>query len=331
MACKKLKFTGKDVIVRYFIGCPDTLPLETEWKRMMALRSRGMEITWDTADATDGDSVGALRENLATFQNMSISGDGTVKTAGAGADNHREFTKHVINPVATGGQPAMWLQLIYPDLTFTAYCLVSTLSRTGAYDDVVTYAFEASATASDFGLMVDDTPDVDAPDPTSIQLVPDALGITVGESFDMQGVVLPVGAPQGLRWTSSNPAVASVDQVSGMVTALQGGSVTLTAASSVAPLITDTVEVTVVPLVAGITVNPSAVSVDVGLTEQLTASVVPAGAAPGLVYEGLDPAVATVSSTGLVTGVAEGETQVRITSAARPAITSTVAVTVTAP
>jgi len=331
MACKKLKFTGKDVIVRYAIGCPDVLPLETDWKRMMALRSRGLEITWDTADATDGDSIGSLRENIATFQNMSISGDGTVKTAGAGAENHREFTMHVIKPTATGGQPALWLQLIYPDLTFTAYCLVSTLSRTGAYDDIVTYAFEASATASDFGLIVEDTPDVDAPDPTSIQLVPDTLSITVGETFDVQGVVLPVGAPQGLRWTSSNPTLASVDQVSGLVTAIQGGAVTLTAASSVDPLITDTVAVTVVPLVAGITVNSSAVSVADGATVQITASVTPAGAAAGLVYESLDPAVATVDNAGLVTGVNPGSTQVRITSAARPAITSTVVVTVTAP
>jgi predicted secreted protein len=331
MACKKLKFTGKDVIVRYAIGCPDQLPLETEWKRMMALRSRGLEITWDTADATDGDSVGALRENIATFQALSISGDGTVKVAGAGAENHREFTKHVAKPDATGGQPVMWLQLIYPDLTFTAFCLVSTLSRTGAYDDVVTYAFEASATASDFGLIVEDTPDADAPDPASIQLVPDTLSMTVGETFDFQGVVLPVGSPQGLRWTSSNPSVASIDQVSGVATALSGGSVTLTAASSVSPGVTETAALTVAPLVAGITVNPSAISVADGATAQITAAVSPVGAAPGLVYESLNPAIATVNSSGLVTGVEQGTTSVRITSAARPSITSTVAVTVTAP
>lgn len=331
MACKKLKFTGKDVIVRYAIGCPDQLPLETEWKRMMALRSRGLEITWDTADATDGDSVGALRENIATFQSLSISGDGTVKVAGAGAENHREFTKHVINPVATDGQPAMWLQLIYPDLTFTAYCLVTTLSRTGAYDDVVTYAFEAGATASDYGLIIEDTPDIDAPDPTSIQIVPDTLGITVGETFDIQGVVLPVGAPQGLRWTSSNPAVIAVDQITGVVTALQGGSATITAASSVSPGVTDTCAVTVAPLVAGLNVNPSAVTVDTGATQQLTVTALPAGSAQGVVYESANPTVATVSNTGLVTGVAVGSTTVRVTSAARPSITSVVQVTVEAP
>lgn len=246
MACKKLKFTGKDVIVRYHIGCPDQLPLESEWKRMMALRSRGMEISWDTADATDGDSVGALRENLATFQSMQITGDGTVKVSGAGAANHREFTKHVVNPVATGGQPALWLQYIYPDLTFTAYCLVSTLSRTGAYDDVVTYSFEASATASDFGLMVEDTPDADALDPVTVQVIPEDLQLRRNESFDMQAVVMPAGSPQSLRWTSSVPAVATVNQFSGLVIAVAVGSAVITATSTVDPLVKATADVVVV-------------------------------------------------------------------------------------
>jgi len=245
MACKKLKFTGKDVIVRYAIGCPDQLPTETEWKRMMALRSRGLEITWDAADATDGDSVGALRENIATFQSLSISGNGTVKASGAGAANHREFTKHIFKPEATGGQPVLWLQYIYPDLTFTAFCMVTTLSRTGEYDDVVTYAFEASATASDFGLIVEDTPDPNAADPASVQVVPATLTMDVGQTYDFEGVVLPVDAPQTLRWTSASPAIASVDSISGVVTALAAGEAIITAASSVDPLIKSTATVTV--------------------------------------------------------------------------------------
>lgn len=245
MACKKLKFTGKDVIVRYAIGCPDAVPLEAEWKRMMALRSRGLEITWDTADASDGDSIGALRENIATFQSMSVSGDGTVKVSGAGSENHREFTKHVVKPDATGGQPVMWLQLIYPDLTFTAFCVISTLSRTGAYDDIVTYAFEASATASDFGLIVEDTPDADAPDPVAVQVLPDALPMVLGQTFNLEAIATPAGAPQSMRWTSADPTIATVDMISGVVTAVGVGVVVITAASSVAPLITDTATITV--------------------------------------------------------------------------------------
>ena len=230
MACKKLKFTGKDVIVRYHINCGDAIPLETEWKRMMALRSRGLEITWDAADSTDGDSIGALREQIATFQSMSITGDGTVKVSGAGADNHREFTKHVVKPDATDGQPVMWLQFIYPDLTFTAFCMVSTLSRTGAYDDVVTYSFEAGATASDFGLIVEDTPDADAADPTGVQVIPAALPLKINQTYDLQAVTLPAGAAQNVTWSSATPAVATVDAY-GVVSALTAGSSVITATS----------------------------------------------------------------------------------------------------
>lgn len=329
MACKKLKFPGKDVVLEYFIGCGDVLPAETDWLRFGSLRTKEFEISWDTADATDGDSIGALRENLATFQSMTMSGDGTVKASGAGAQNLIDLTKHVANPVATGGQPAVWMRMTFPDLTFIAYMLISTLSRSAPFDDVTTYSFESSATASDFGLIVEDTPDADAPDPASIQVVPETLQLTVGEGFNFEGVVLPVGAPQGLRWTSSAPSVAAVNQVSGEVTALSAGTATITAASSVAPGVTDTAAVTVVPLVQGITVSPTSVSVAEAATQQLTAAVSPSGAASGLVYASANPSVATVSSTGLVTGVDAGTTTVTITSAARPSVKVTVPVTVT--
>lgn len=95
MACKKLKFPGKDVVLEYFIGCGDALPAETDWLRFGSLRTKEFEISWDTADATDGDSVGALRENLATFQSLTMSGDGTVKASGAGSQNLIDLTKHV--------------------------------------------------------------------------------------------------------------------------------------------------------------------------------------------------------------------------------------------
>jgi len=89
--------------------------------------------------------------------------------------------------------------------------------------------------------------------------------------------------------------------------------------------------VTVVPLVQAINVSPTSVSVDEGATQALTASVSPSGAASGLVYESASPAVATLGNVGLVTGVAEGTTTVKITSAARPSVSVTVPVTVTAP
>src|SRR5690606_24014326 len=245
MACKKLKFPGKDVVLEYHISCPDEFPEESDWKRFGSLRTKEFSIEWDTTDATDGDSVGALRENLATFQTMTISGDGTVKASGAGAQNLINLTKHVIKPDATDGQPAIWLRMTFPDLTFIAYCLVSSISSSAPYDDVTPYSFEASATSSDFGLIVQDTPDPDAPDVVSVTVVPSTLSIEEGETYDIEAVVLPVGAPSGVTWSSSDTDTATVNAVTGLVTAVAAGTATITATSAADALKTGTCAVTV--------------------------------------------------------------------------------------
>src|SRR5690606_12677410 len=97
-------------------------------------------------------------ENLATFLTASVSGDGVCKASGNGAAALIALTKHVAKPVLTGGQPNAWFRITFPDLTFTLFCNVTNMSRSAPYDDVVTYSLEAGATASDFGLIVEDTP-----------------------------------------------------------------------------------------------------------------------------------------------------------------------------
>lgn len=332
MACKQQKFPGKMVVLRYFIGCPEVLPQEIDWNTLGSLRTKDYTIEWDTADGTDADSVGSIRENVATFMGVTLSGDGTAHATGPGAEAVIELEKHVSNPAATGGQPCAWFQIIDPRVTRTVYMLINSFSPLSApFDDVTTWSFEAGASASPFGLIVEDTPDADAPDPASIQVVPESLSLTVGEGFNFEGVVLPVGAPQGLRWSSSAPEVVAVNAVTGEVSALSAGSATITASSSVLPVVTTTASITVAPLVQGISVSPTTVSIAEGATQQLTATVSPSGAATGLVYESANPAVATVSASGLVTGVDAGATTVKITSAARPSVSVTVPVTITAP
>lgn len=158
MACNKQKFVGRDVVIEYSIGCGDALPTEADWKRIGSMRTKEFTLEWETTDASADDSIGSLRENLATFQTFSVSGDGTVKSAGAGAADMIALTKHVADPVATDGQPNSWIRLTFPDLTFTCYMIVTNMSRSMPYDDVTTYSFEATSTASDFGLKVEDTP-----------------------------------------------------------------------------------------------------------------------------------------------------------------------------
>lgn len=242
--CKNNKYVGRDVVLEYFIGCGDVLPASGDWKRFGSMRTKEFNSEWDSADATADDSIGSLRENLATFLSLTMSGDGTLTLTGANAANLKEVNKHFINPVATGGQPVMWMRMTFPDLTFTAFMLLSSFSRSAPYDDVATYSMEASATASDFGLIVEDTPDPDADDVTSVEAFPAAVELAVGASRQLAATVQPVGAPSGIQWISSAPLVATVTQ-NGVVTAASTGTATITARSSADTTKSAEVEVTV--------------------------------------------------------------------------------------
>lgn len=327
--CKSQKYVGRDIIVEYAIGCGDALPLENEWRPIGAMRAKEFTLEWETTDATAGDSLSSLRENLATFQTLSVSGDGVCKASGTGAAELIELTKHVVNPVSTAGQPLAWIRFTFPDLTFIALMIVSNMSRSAPHDDVVTYSFAASATTSDFGLIVEDTPDADAVDPTSVETIPAALQLMIGEQFALQSIVEPVGVSQAVRYASSAANIAPVGQVSGVVRGLAVGSATITTTSAIDPGVFDTVAVTVVPLPASITVAPNPVTVAESGTQTLTPTVLPAGAPSGVTYTSLNPAVATVSSGGTITGVLAGVTAVRVASVARPGVFVDVPVTVT--
>lgn len=231
MACETTKYVGRDVVLEYSIGCGDEKPLPGAWKRFGSLRTKEFALSWDTTDVTDSDSVGALRENLATFQTLTISGDGIAKASGVG--NLVELTKHFVSPTATNGQPVVWLRMTFPDLTFTAFMLLSNLSRSAQYDDAVTYSLEAMATASDFGLIVEDTI---PPTPiTSIAVTPTTGTIsTAGGTLQLSASALPASANQAVTWSSSAPTIATVN-AAGLVTALADGNAVITAKSTSDP------------------------------------------------------------------------------------------------
>lgn len=240
MACETEKYVGRDVVLEYAIGCGDAKPADIDWKRFGSMRTKEFSLSWDSVDTTDGDSVGALRENLATFQNLTISGDGLAKASGVG--NLVELTKHFANPTATNGQPVAWLRMTFPDLTFTAFMLLTTLSRSAPYDDAVAYSMEAQATGSDFGLIVEDTPG--AP-PASVTVTPNTGTIdTDGGTLQLTAAVLPANANQGVTWSSDTPLLASVNPT-GLVTALGDGVATIKATSTVDPAKSATATITV--------------------------------------------------------------------------------------
>jgi trimeric autotransporter adhesin len=112
---------------------------------------------------------------------------------------------------------------------------------------------------------------------------------------------------RSIAWSSSNEAVATVDST-GLATAISPGVATITATSE---LRSDaaTITVALVP-VAMVTVEPSTVTVGSGSTTTLTARVTTQSGGlltdRAVTWISSNPAVATVSSTGVVTAVVTG-------------------------
>lgn len=135
-----------------------------------------------------------------------------------------------------------------------------------------------------------------------------------------------------VTWSSSNTNVATVSST-GLVTGVAGGSATITATSEG---VQGTLTVNVVTDVASVTVAPSSFTLTtLGGTQQLTAT---ARNASNVVlserivtWSSLNPNVAAVNATtGLVTAVASGSTQIRATVEGVVG-SATVTVTVTDP
>ncbi len=132
-----------------------------------------------------------------------------------------------------------------------------------------------------------------------------------------------------VTWGSSNTAVATVNG-SGLVSGVAAGSATITATSE-GKNGTATLTVTLVP-VASVGVSPASASVTTGLTVQLTATPKDANgnvlSGRTIAWASSAPSVATVSGSGLVSGVSAGSATITATSEGK---SGTAGITVTAP
>jgi uncharacterized protein YjdB len=155
----------------------------------------------------------------------------------------------------------------------------------------------------------------------SVQVTPGTVNLVVGVAQQLAMTVRDsVGAPLSGRvatWTSSNTAVASIS-ATGLVTGVSVGTATLTVNVEGAQA---TALVSVGPLpaaVTSLTVNPNSHSLIAGQTRTVTPTVVrPAGApAATLTYGTTNPAVASVSTAGVITAVAPGTATITVTATA---------------
>ena len=141
---------------------------------------------------------------------------------------------------------------------------------------------------------------------SSVSLNTATIEMVEGETFSLVATVLPKDAEyDGVMWASSNASVASVN--SGTVTAVKEGTATITASAG-GKSSTCTVKVSAkVVTVTSITLDKTSLSMQVGETETITATVNPDNATDKSVTWGSsDVSVATVSD-GIITAKKSGE------------------------
>jgi uncharacterized protein YjdB len=182
-----------------------------------------------------------------------------------------------------------------------------------------------------------------SPAPSNVQAIlvnPQNSAVTVGGTVQLTStIVVSTGTAPAARYRSAQPNIATVDSVSGLVRGVAVGTANILVSPVGQPGLTGTATVTVLgagQIVQSIVPSPSNVALQTGQTQQLSAQVTlqpgaPAGASRNVTYTSDNPAVATVSSTGLVTGVANGSTAIAIRAVADTSVVVRVPVTVRAP
>ncbi|MFB9328003.1 Ig-like domain-containing protein [Paenibacillus aurantiacus] len=134
--------------------------------------------------------------------------------------------------------------------------------------------------------------------------------MSLGDTKQLVATVTPANATfNTVKWSSSDPTVASVDST-GLVKTLKEGTAIITATSDDNAALKAIFTATVVPvMVTGLDLSKSSLSLMVNSLKQVNAIITPSNANDKTVeWSTTDPTVATVDSNGNVTGIKVGTT-----------------------
>lgn len=149
----------------------------------------------------------------------------------------------------------------------------------------------------------------------SVKLSQSKTTLQKGKTVTLKATVKPDNATQKkITWSSSNRKIATVDQ-KGKVKGIKTGIVTITAKAKNGKKATCKVTVVNRVKVTGVNLAPKSVTLDVGKTEQLKATVKPSNATNKKVtWKSSKPSVASVSKSGKITAKAAGSATITVTT-----------------
>ena len=253
-----------------------------------------------TITASAGSAQGTAQITVVTAPVVSVEVSPSAETIAVGATLQLTAEAFDANGQAVAGAEFSWESSDASVATVDATGLV-----TGIAEGTATITASAGSAQGTAQITVVTAPVV------SVEVSPSAETIAVGatlqltaEAFDANGQAV---AGAEFSWESSDASVATVD-ATGLVTGIAEGTATITASAGSAQ---GTAQITVVTApVVSVEVSPSAETIAVGATLQLTAEAFDANgqavAGAEFSWESSDASVATVDATGLVTGIAEG-------------------------
>ena len=173
-----------------------------------------------------------------------------------------------------------------------------------------------TVTTEDGGFTASCVVTVTGKDVTGVALAKETLSMEVGNRAYVEPTVSPANADDAsVIWSSSDETIASIDPVTGVITAHAAGTATITVTTNdggyeaaCEVTVTEPEETETTVKVTGITINPLEEDVQVGDTFTLTASITPEDATnQSVIWLSSDVDVADINQNGEVTTYTVGE------------------------
>ena len=203
-----------------------------------------------------------------------------------------------------------------PSLSTVAIASSLLVKLTALYDAllgaIVAFNVAVAPTSNDKVVLSNVTP------VTGVTLDKSTLSLEEGATATLNATIAPSNASyKAVSFTSSDDAIATVDD-DGLVTAVAEGSADITVESiadgSKTAVCTLTVTAKTIA-VTGVAIEPKTATLEIGETQQLTPTVTPENASDKTVtYASNAQGIASVDDNGLITGKAEGTTQIVVTT-----------------
>ena len=145
--CLTRRILGRETALRIAIQCPTEDPATTDFLELGAVTQKSLTQDGNTIESNDSSCASGYTEVQISTSSLSLSVSGNYLRAGLAGANEipiSDLQKYYNNSVRTdlSRNPIVLVQLAAPDVTFTAYMLISSISIDYADAENASYSME---------------------------------------------------------------------------------------------------------------------------------------------------------------------------------------------